>query len=160
MNDLNQVKKEKALLGAGCFWGVEKAFAQTPGVLNTRVGFAGGTVENPTYKQVCQGDTGHAEVVYVEFDPEEVSYEGILDIFWNIHNPTEKNRQGPDIGSQYRSVIFYYTDEQANVAQASKEKQENLGKYANPIVTHIQPAPSFYEAEEYHQKYWQKEQST
>jgi peptide-methionine (S)-S-oxide reductase len=147
---------EKATFGAGCFWGVEAAFRQVKGVTDVAVGYLGGTFANPTYHDVCRGDTGHAEVVQVEFDPDQVSYEDLLEVFWNSHNPTTLNRQGPDVGSQYRSAIFYHSPRQAAVAQASKEKQDTSGRFKKPIVTEITPASTFYRAEEYHQRYLEK----
>jgi peptide-methionine (S)-S-oxide reductase len=147
---------EVATFGAGCFWGVEETFRKIPGVKNTVVGYMGGTTENPTYEEVCTDKTGHAEVVQVEYDPAEVSYEELLDVFWNSHNPTTLNRQGPDVGTQYRSVIFYHTPEQKRVAEASKEKMDRSGKWKDPIVTEITPASTFYRSEEYHQRYLQK----
>ena len=144
----------KALFGAGCFWGVEEAFRQVPGVVSTIVGYAGGMTKNPKYEQVCSGLTSHVEVVLVEFDPAKITYEKLLEIFWEVHDPTSKNRQGPDKGTQYRSVIFYYSDEQKKAALLSmKEKQLQLHK---KIVTEILPAPEFYKAEEYHQQYLAK----
>src|SRR4028118_1529611 len=143
---------EKATFGAGCFWGVEEAFRQTPGVTSTAVGYAGGTLKNPTYEQVCTGRTGHAEVVQVEFDPEQVSYEQLLQVFWENHNPTQLNRQGPDIGTQYRSAIFYHSPEQKEVAEQSKQQLEVSGQFNRPIVTQIEAASEFYMAEEYHQQ--------
>ena len=150
------VKLEEAAFGAGCFWGVEDAFMKIKGVKETEVGFMGGKTKNPTYKEVCTDKTGHAEVVHLKFDPKEISYEELLNIFWGIHNPTSLNRQGPDFGSQYRSVIFYYNKKQKEAAEKSKEELEKSGKYDKPIVTEIVPAPEFYRAEEYHQKYHQK----
>jgi peptide-methionine (S)-S-oxide reductase len=147
---------EKATFGAGCFWGVEEAFRQTPGVTSTAVGYAGGTLKNPTYEQVCTGRTGHAEVVQVEFDPEQVSYEQLLQVFWENHNPTQLNRQGPDIGTQYRSAIFYHSPEQQATAEASKQQLEASGQFNRPIVTQIEAASEFYMAEEYHQQYLAK----
>lgn len=142
---------EKALFAAGCFWGVEDRFAQIKGVLSTRVGYCGGSVENPTYHQVCDGNTGHAETVEITFDPSKVTYEQLLDAFWNMHDPTTKNRQGPDVGEQYRSAIFFLNDEQKNQAEKSLAfKQKQLAK---PITTEIVQATPFYSAEEYHQKY-------
>lgn len=147
---------EKAIFGAGCFWGVEATFQDLEGVVSTRVGYSGGTTENPTYRQVCSHKTGHAEVVQVKFDPERVSYEKLLEVFWSIHNPTTLNRQGPDVGSQYRSVIFYTTEEQKVKAIESKQKMEKSGRFKRKIVTFIEPAKEFYDAEEYHQKYHKK----
>ena len=147
---------EKATFGAGCFWGVEEAFRQTPGVSSTAVGYAGGTLDNPTYEQVCSGRTGHAEVVQVEFDPAQVSYEQLLQVFWENHNPTQLNRQGPDIGTQYRSAIFYHSPEQKAVAEQSKQQLEASGQFNRPIVTQIEAASTFYRAEEYHQQYLAK----
>lgn len=146
----------KAMFGAGCFWGVEERFRQVKGVLDTAVGYAGGTVEQPTYQDVCSDRTGHAEVVQVEFDPSQVSYETLLDVFWNAHDPTTLNRQGPDVGSQYRSVIFTYDDAQRAAAEASRDRLQTSGHFRRPIVTEITPAPSFWRAEEYHQKYLAK----
>jgi peptide-methionine (S)-S-oxide reductase len=147
---------EKATFGAGCFWGVEAAFRQVKGVTATAVGYSGGRFENPTYKDVCTGKTGHAEAVQVEYDPELVSYEKLLDVFWDNHNPTTPNRQGPDLGTQYRSVIFFHNFEQEAAAKASKEKLQKSGHYKHPIVTEITPASQFYRAEEYHQQYLEK----
>jgi len=145
---------ERATFGAGCFWGVEAEFRQIPGVLATRVGYLGGTMVNPTYKDVCSGRTGHAEVVQVEFDPEQVSYGQLLDAFWNLHDPTTLNRQGPDVGEQYRSAIFFDTPEQEAAATASRERAQP--RFRRPIVTEITPVSQFYEAEEYHQRYLEK----
>ena len=147
---------EKATFGAGCFWGVEKMFRQIKGVTSTAVGYSGGTLENPTYEDVCTDRTGHAEVLQVEYDPSRVSYEQLLDVFWNNHDPTTLNRQGPDHGSQYRSVIFYHSPEQQAAAVASKEKAEKSGRHRRPIVTQIVPASTFWRAEEYHQRYLEK----
>lgn len=147
---------ETATFGAGCFWGVEVKFRQTPGVSDAAVGYAGGKTENPSYEDVCTDETGHAEVVQVTFDPAKVSYEQLLDVFWNSHNPTTLNRQGPDVGTQYRSVIFYHSPEQKAVAEASKDKLQRSGKFQRPVVTQIEPAPKFYRAEEYHQRYLEK----
>jgi peptide-methionine (S)-S-oxide reductase len=147
---------EKATFGAGCFWGVEEAFRTIKGVKDTAVGYTGGKLDNPTYKDVCTNETGHAEVVQVTFDPAEISYDQLLDVFWNIHNPTTLNRQGPDWGTQYRSVIFVHSPEQEAAARASKEKLEKSGRFNRPIVTQIVPAPVFYRAEEYHQRYLEK----
>ncbi len=147
---------QKATFGAGCFWGVEATFRQTPGVLATAVGYAGGKTENPTYKEVCSDRTGHAEVVEVEYDPSRVSYENLLNIFWENHDPTQLNRQGPDVGSQYRSVIFFHSPEQATTARTSKEQVDASGRFRRPIVTEIVEAPTFYAAEDYHQQYLEK----
>ena len=149
-------KLEKATFAAGCFWGVEATFRAVKGVKNTTVGYTGGKFVNPTYEDVCGNRTGHAESVLVEFDPAEVSYDQLLDVFWNCHNPTTPDRQGPDEGSQYRSVIFYHTPAQKEAALASKKKLEESGKYKQPIVTEIVPATTFYRAEEYHQQYEEK----
>lgn len=146
----------RATFGAGCFWHVEAVFRRVPGVLETAVGYMGGSVPNPTYEQVCTGETGHAEVVQVEYDPEQVSYEELLEVFWSCHDPTQLHRQGPDVGTQYRSVIFYHTDEQRRLAEASRRKLEESGRYDRPIVTEIVPASPFYRAEEYHQRYFEK----
>jgi peptide-methionine (S)-S-oxide reductase len=146
----------KALFGAGCFWGVEAAFRQVEGVLATAVGYSGGRQENPTYESVCSGKTGHAEVVEVEYDRSKASYEQLLDVFWENHDPTTLNRQGPDVGEQYRSAIFFQTPEQEAAATASKESREKSGRYKRPIVTEIKPASTFYRAEEYHQRYLEK----
>jgi peptide methionine sulfoxide reductase msrA/msrB len=147
---------EKATFAAGCFWGVEAAFAQIKGVVKTTVGFTGGKLKNPSYEDVCTNKTGHAETVELEYDPSVVSYEKLLDIFWDIHDPTTPNQQGPDIGSQYRSAIFYHTPEQEKSARLFKEKLEKSGKFKAPIVTEIIPAQEFYPAEEYHQRYFEK----
>ncbi len=147
---------EKAMFGAGCFWGVETTFSQVPGVVSTAVGYSGGTYKNPTYEMVCTGNTGHAEVVQVEYDPARVSYDDLLNVFWQAHDPTQRNRQGPDFGTQYRSAIFYYTPEQQAVARASKEQLEQSGRHRKPIATEITPASEFYRAEEYHQRYFEK----
>jgi len=146
----------QASFGAGCFWGVEAAFQAIPGVKETAVGYQGGTLKNPTYEDVCSGRTGHAEVVHVEFDPSEVTYMKLLEVFWSNHDPTTVDRQGPDVGSQYRSVIFYYTSEQKQVAETLKARFESARRFKRPIVTQIVPAPDFYRAEEYHQKYLAK----
>jgi peptide-methionine (S)-S-oxide reductase len=142
-----------ATFGAGCFWGVEEAFRRTEGITETEVGYSGGSTENPTYREVCSDRTGHAEVVRVKYDPERVRYEDLLEVFWSSHDPTTLNRQGPDLGSQYRSVIFYHTPEQQAAAEASKQHQEASGRFRRPIVTQVVPAAPFYRAEEYHQKY-------
>ena len=147
---------EKATFGAGCFWGVEAVFRQTNGVKDAAAGYAGGKMENPTYEDVCSDETGHAEVVEVLFDPSEVSYGELLDVFWRNHDPTTRNRQGPDVGSQYRSVVFYHSPEQKAAAEAKLAELEKSGRFGRPIVTQIEPAPTFYRAEEYHQQYLAK----
>jgi peptide-methionine (S)-S-oxide reductase len=147
---------EKAMFGAGCFWGVEATFRSINGVKEAIVGYAGGKTENPTYEDVCTDETGHAEVVEVEYDPALVSYDQLLEVFWANHDPTTLNRQGPDVGTQYRSVIFYYTPEQKAAAERSKAAQDQSGRFRRPIVTQIEPAPPFYRAEEYHQRYLEK----
>lgn len=145
-----------AAFGAGCFWGVEAAFQEVKGVVSTAVGYMGGTLKNPTYKDVCTDKSGHAEVVRVEYDSSEVSYAQLLDVFWGMHDPTTLNRQGPDAGTQYRSVIFYYTPQQAKIARAAKERLEKSKKFKSPVVTEIVAAKDFYKAEEYHQRYYGK----
>ena len=147
---------QKATFGAGCFWGVEATFRQVKGVTDAAVGYMGGTLDHPTYEDVCTDRTGHAEVVQVDYDPAQVSYEQLLDVFWANHNPTTLNRQGPDYGTQYRSVIFYHDDEQKAAAIASKEALQASGRLRRPIVTEISPALPFYRAEEYHQQYLAK----
>jgi len=147
---------EKATFAAGCFWGVEAAFRQIEGVTATRVGYTGGDFKNPTYKDVCSGTTGHAEAVEVEYDPSKVTYEELLKVFWENHDPTTLNRQGPDVGTQYRSAVFFLTPEQEAAAKASKEKLQRNGRYKRPIVTEINPALEFYPAEDYHQQYLEK----
>lgn len=147
---------ETATFAAGCFWGVEEAFHHIPGVVSTIVGYTGGSTENPSYEDVCTGRTGHAEAVQLSYDPTKVSYEQLLKIFWENHDPTTPNRQGPDVGEQYRSAIFYHTPEQQAVAIKSKEALEQSGKYKKPIVTHIVSAGVFHKAEEYHQLYLEK----
>lgn len=147
---------EHATFGAGCFWGVEAAFRQVEGVKSTAVGYMGGTLLNPTYRDVCTDKTGHAEVVYVEFDPEQVSYRDLLRVFWDNHDPTTLNRQGPDKGTQYRSAIFYYNPDQEREAKASIEAQRHSGRYRRPIVTEIISAAEFWRAEDYHQQYLEK----
>ncbi len=146
----------KATFGAGCFWGVEEALRTLPGVTATAVGYAGGTTEGPTYRDVCTGRTGHAEVVEVEFDPARIGYERLLEAFWEIHDPTTPNRQGPDVGTQYRSAIFYHDDAQKAAAESARERLQAAGRFRRPIVTEISPAPTFWRAEEYHQGYAQK----
>lgn len=147
---------EKATFGAGCFWGVEAEYAQLQGVVSTQVGYMGGTLKNPTYQDVCTDKTGHAEAVEIEYDPEKVSYDDLLKVFWQTHDPTTLNRQGPDVGTQYRSVIFYYSPEQEAAARASKERLAQTGRYRRPIITEIIPASEFWRAEEYHQQYLKK----
>ncbi len=149
-----------ATFAAGCFWGVEELFRTLPGVTRTTVGYTGGTTANPTYEEVCTDATGHAEAVQVEYDPQKVSYEQLLTIFWENHDPTELNRQGPDEGTQYRSAIFFHTPEQEMEALASREAVASSGRFARPIVTQILPAATFYPAEEYHQKYLLKKGKT
>ncbi|UCE75453.1 MAG: peptide-methionine (S)-S-oxide reductase MsrA [Methanomassiliicoccales archaeon] len=151
---------EKATFGAGCFWGVEEAFRKVKGVKSTTVGYMGGTSENPTYEEVCTGKTGHAEVIQLEFDPSEVSYDKLLEVFWDIHDPTQLNRQGPDVGIQYRSEIFYHTKEQKKKAIKSRDQLQYSGKYNRNIVTQITSASEFYRAEEYHQRYLEKHGSS
>jgi peptide-methionine (S)-S-oxide reductase len=146
--------EKKAMFGAGCFWGVEAAFRQIDGVTKTRVGYSGGTLVNPTYEDVCSHSTGHAEVVEVTYDPDQVSYEQLLGIFWRKHDPTQLNRQGWDIGDNYRSVVFFHDDEQRDAAVRSKEHEQ--ANWSAPIVTQIEPAQTFYEAEDYHQQYLEK----
>ena len=146
--------EKKATFGAGCFWGVESAFRQLDGVTRTRVGYTGGRLENPTYEDVCSHTTGHAEVVEVSYDPEVVSYERLLDVFWGKHDPTQLNRQGWDIGDQYRSVIFFHDQEQQEEALRSKASEQV--NWSAPIVTQLEPAETFYEAEDYHQQYLEK----
>jgi peptide-methionine (S)-S-oxide reductase len=142
---------ETATFGAGCFWGVEVAFRNVPGVIDTAVGYEGGTLRNPTYEDVCTKTTGHAEVVQVEFDPDEVSYDQLLDVFWDVHDPTQVNRQGPDVGSNYRSAIFFHSPEQQEQALESKARAQ--ARFDRPIATEITPASDFWRAEEYHQQY-------
>src|SRR3990172_9501971 len=145
-----------ATFAAGCFWGVEEAFRQVKGVMSTAVGYTGGSFKDPTYKDVCSGKTGHAEAVEIEYDSSRVSYDELLTVFWENHDPTTLNRQGPDVGTQYRSAIFFHTPEQKAAAIASKEKLQNSGRYKNPIATEITPASQFYRAEDYHQQYVEK----
>jgi peptide-methionine (S)-S-oxide reductase len=147
---------QKATFAAGCFWGVEAAFRQIPGVISTRVGYIGGKTENPTYKEVCTDQTGHAEAVEVEFDPSKVAYNDLLQVFWENHDPTQVNRQGPDWGAQYRTAIFYHSPEQQAQAEVSKQALETSHRYAKPIATQIVPAVTFYPAEDYHQQYLEK----
>lgn len=145
-----------ATFGAGCFWGVEEAFRQLEGVVSTAVGYSGGWLESPTYQDVCGSESGHAEVVQLEYDPDVVAYERLLDVFWSIHDPTTLNRQGPDVGSQYRSVVFYHDEEQGGAAAAFREQLETSGRFARKIVTEIVGAAPFHRAEEYHQRYIEK----
>lgn len=153
---MNNNKYEKATFAAGCFWKAEEAFLKVKGVINTTVGYTGGHTENPTYKTVCSDNTGYAEAVHAEYDPKQVTYEQLLDVFWKNHDPTQWHRQDPDVGSQYRSAIFYHNEKQKKAAISSKEKLEKSKKYNNPIVTEIVPAKEFYRAEEYHQRYLEK----
>jgi peptide-methionine (S)-S-oxide reductase len=146
--------ERKATFGAGCFWGVEAAFRQLDGVTATAVGYEGGTLENPTYEDVCSHTTGHAEVVEVTYDPERISYDDLLQVFWRKHDPTQLNRQGWDIGDNYRSVIFFHDDEQREAAERSKEQEQ--GRHSGPVVTLVEPAQTFYVAEDYHQQYLEK----
>lgn len=148
---------EIATFGAGCFWGVEAAFREIEGVSSTRVGYIGGAFDNPTYRDVCSGRTGHAEGVEVTYDPAVVSYDRLLSAFWEVHDPTTLNRQGPDVGAQYRSVIFFHNPAQHDAAQASKEALQQSGKHSRDIVTEIAPASQFWEAEDYHQQYFEKQ---
>jgi peptide-methionine (S)-S-oxide reductase len=148
--------RQKAIFGAGCFWGVEAAFRNVKGVTNATVGYLGGTLANPTYRDVCTGGTGHAEVVEVEYDPAQVSFEDLLQVFWENHDPTQLNRQGPDTGTQYRSVIFYHTEEQSRAAEKSRRQLDERGRFRRPVVTEISLATTFYPAEDYHQQYLAK----
>jgi peptide-methionine (S)-S-oxide reductase len=147
---------EKATFAAGCFWGVEAAFRQIKGVVSTSVGYTGGHFDNPNYRQVCTGMTNHAEAVEVVYDPSRVSYDQLLEVFWSNHNPTTLNRQGPDVGTQYRSAVFYHSPEQRKKAEASRAQLEASGRYRNPIVTEIKEATTYYPAEDYHQQYLEK----
>ena len=149
---------KKATFGAGCFWGVEAAFREVKGVIETVVGFMGGSAENPSYKDICRKDTGHAEVCQVEFDPKKVSYEKLLEVFWNLHDPTQLNRQGPDVGDQYRSVVFHHDEKQKEAAVKMKAILQKSEKYkGEKIVTEIEKSKTFYRAEEYHQRYLEKQ---
>lgn len=148
--------REKATFAAGCFWGVEAAFRELPGVFDVASGYEGGHTANPTYKEVCTDGTGHAEAVEIDYDPAAISYDRLLEVFWSIHDPTQVNRQGPDVGTQYRSVIFFHTPEQEQAARASKAQLEASGKFRRPVATQIEPAQTFYRAEEYHQQYLAK----
>jgi peptide-methionine (S)-S-oxide reductase len=154
--DMRKTTLEKATFGAGCFWGVEAAFQAVPGVVATEVGYTGGALPNPSYEDVCTGRTGHAEALQVTYDPARIPYERLLDVFWANHDPTTKNRQGPDVGTQYRSAIFFHSPEQQAAASASKSLLEGSGRFRRPIVTEIVPATEFYRAEEYHQRYLEK----
>ncbi len=147
---------QKATFGAGCFWGVEATFRKVDGVVETAVGYTGGETANPSYEEVCTGRTGHAEAVQLQFDPARVSYEKLLDVFWDLHDPTTLNRQGPDVGTQYRSAIYVHDAEQDAAATASKERLQQAGRYREPIVTEIVPAGEFHRAEDYHQQYFEK----
>lgn len=149
-------QSEKATFAAGCFWGIEATFRRTPGVTDAAVGYEGGHVDNPSYQQVCTDRTGHAEVVEVDFDPDVISYEALLEVFWGCHDPTTLNRQGPDFGSQYRSAVFFHDADQEKTAQLSKEKREQSGLHPSPIVTEITPAKTFWRAEDDHQQYLEK----
>lgn len=150
------MKTEKATFAAGCFWGVESAFRQVSGVIDTQVGYTGGVMADPTYQDVCTDATGHAEAIEITFDPAKVSYEKLLEFFWRMHDPTQIDRQGPDVGTQYRSAIFYHSPEQKAAAEASKAALDKSGKYKKPVATQILPAGRFYRAEEYHQRYFEK----
>ncbi|MDQ6826921.1 MAG: peptide-methionine (S)-S-oxide reductase MsrA [Candidatus Eremiobacteraeota bacterium] len=151
------METEKATFGAGCFWGVEAAFRQVPGVIETAVGYLGGTMENPSYRDVCTGRTGHAEVVEITYDPARVTYDTLLNLFWEMHDPTTLNRQGPDVGTQYRSAIFPHSPQQEALARDSKRSLEQSGRFRRPIATEITHASTFYAAEEYHQRYLEKQ---
>ena len=152
--------QEIATFGAGCFWGIEAAFRRVPGVLDAAVGYSGGRTENPSYQDVCTDTTGHAEVVQVTFDPEKLSYDQLLNVFWTIHDPTQVNRQGPDYGAQYRTAIFFHSPEQEAAAKKSKQAIEASGKLRRPVATEITPAGPFWRAEEYHQRYLEKRGAT
>ena len=147
---------EKAMFGAGCFWGVEEAFRRVEGVARTAVGYSGGEKEEPAYREVCSGRTGHAEVVYLEFEPEKVTYRELLDLFWRIHDPCTLNRQGPDVGTQYRSAIYFFSPEQESAARTSRSEEEAPGRHRGSIVTEITPASRFWMGEDYHQQYLEK----
>ncbi len=150
---------QTAIFGAGCFWGIEAAFRRVPGVKSTAVGYSGGETANPSYEQVCSGATGHAEVVRVEFDPSEVSYDGLLNVLWDVHDPTTMNRQGPDVGTQYRSAIYFMDAAQEETAAASKAALDASGRFRSPVVTEITAASDFWMAEDYHQHYFEKQQA-
>lgn len=147
---------ETATFAAGCFWGVEQAFRERDGVIATEVGYTGGHTDNPTYEAICRKTTGHAEAVLVTFDPSRVSYDELLSLFWKIHDPTQINRQGPDVGDQYRTAIFTHSDEQAETATKSKAAEDASGRHARPVATLIQPAGKWWKAEDYHQQYFEK----
>lgn len=147
---------ETATFGAGCFWGVEEGFSRVPGVVSTAVGYSGGWMEDPSYEDVCTGSTGHAEVVQVEYDPDQVSYAELLEVFWGIHDPTTPDRQGPDVGSQYRSVILFHNTSQEAEAKSSMARVEKSGRFRGAVVTELKPFERFYRAEEYHQRYFEK----
>jgi methionine-S-sulfoxide reductase len=157
MNQNNNQKTKTAIFAAGCFWNVEEVFDKVEGVVDTEVGYTGGETENPTYAEVCGGNTGHAEAIRVTYDPDRVSYEDLLDTLFETHDPTTLDRQGPDVGRQYRGAIFYMDEEQKESAEKKKTELENSAKYKDPIVTEITPAKEFYRAEEYHQKYFSKQ---
>lgn len=150
------MSEKTATFAAGCFWGVEASLRKIPGVIDAVVGYTGGEVENPTYRMVCSNKTGHAEAVQVKYDPDKINYEDLVQVFFDLHDPTTPNRQGPDVGSQYRSVIFYHDEEQRKIAEQVKKDLNQSGKYSYPIVTAIVPADNFYKAEEYHQRYYAK----
>ena len=150
------MNEKKATFAAGCFWGVEASLLKIPGVTGTTVGYTGGKVENPTYHQVCSDNTGHAEAVQIKYDPETISYGDLVRTFFDLHDPTTPDRQGPDVGSQYRSAIYYHDEEQKKIAEEIKRELDQVGKYRYPIVTQIVPAVEFYNAEEYHQRYYDK----
>lgn len=153
MNNSSEQNIATAIFAAGCFWGIQLLFHKTAGVKDTSVGYIGGDLADPTYRQVCGGDTNHAEAVMIKYDPQEISYRQLLDIFWDCHDPTSLNRQGPDMGSQYRSAVFYTDDEQRQQTEDSKDALDKSGKYESPIVTQIAAAPEYYPAEDYHQHY-------
>ncbi len=150
-------KMKKVMFGAGCFWSVEHIFAKVPGVVSTAVGYAQGSKDSPTYHEVCTGETGHAEVVQLEFDPDKVSLDKLMDLFWQLHDPSQLNRQGPDVGTQYRSGVYVYEAGEGEIARAALEKEEKSGRQNGKIMTEIQPAKTFWRAEEYHQKYIEKQ---
>lgn len=156
MMNKEKAELQKATFGAGCFWGVEAAFRELKGVVSTTVGYMGGDLDNPSYQEVCTGNTGHTEVVEVSFNPDEVSYHDLLYLFWTIHDPTTLNRQGPDVGVQYRSVIFYHDQEQKELAEKLRDKLKESNIYLRDVVTAIEPAQTFWKAEEYHQQYFEK----